>query len=388
MTNNGMVNECELKNDTQIDEKRRGMVCRDFMRNSCWRGSACKFQHPESPRKIFAFCHDFQNGDCRRSNSCRFIHSSTEDEKYYKRTGELPPHLLQRPETQQSPPRLEPEPSPPLEHSSPTPAPPLCNLKHVTEYKRLVPPSPPMLHVPIDSEDLFPTRRRMLFEFEPEAKRRRGILEEGDILLRANGYVTRPTHEHIRPYMLMEEENMLLRAKISELKKRVDDLQATNEFLLEQNAQLRINDKTSTAGLTTVTVPAVTITNTVPGAGQMQQAPTPQQMVNAAIRTVTASVATVPVSIATVTPVSIAAVSMAPVQPTTMTMPPIVTMAQQPPPPAPGAPVEVPHQATVQSIGEPISLQMPISAAPPPAPLVTYPIMSRPPLIQPTDLRH
>ncbi|XP_022193195.1 zinc finger CCCH domain-containing protein 10 isoform X2 [Nilaparvata lugens] len=386
MTNNGMVNECDLKNDSQTDEKRRGMVCRDFLRNSCWRGSGCKFQHPESPRQVIAFCHDFQNGDCRRTNSCRFIHSSVEDEMYYKHTGELPPHLLQRAEVQQlnsqSPSREEQTPPapPPQEQQQQLSPVAVCNLKHLTEYKRLVATSPPPIHhlqpPPLDTEDLFPARRRMIFDYEPETKRRRGILEEGDIVLRANGYMARPSHEHIRPYMMMEEENMLLRAKISELKKRVDDLQATNEFLLEQNAQLRISDKTSTAGLTTVTVPAVTITNTVPGAGQMQQAPTPQQMVNAAIRTVTASVATVPVSIATVTPVSIAAVSMAPVQPT---MAPIVTMAS-------AAPVDVSHQASVAvGVGEPISLQLPISTAPPP----TYPILSRPPqLLQPTDLRH
>ena len=87
--------------------------------------------------------------------------------------------------------------------------------------------------------------------------------------------------------LFLDEENAMLRKKIEELKKQVSDLTATNEFLLDQNAQLRMGGK-RTANVTAVTVPAVTITNT--GAPTMQvqritaqiqpaQAPTPQQMV-------------------------------------------------------------------------------------------------------------
>ncbi|KAJ8911530.1 hypothetical protein NQ315_005900 [Exocentrus adspersus] len=64
---------------------------------------------------------------------------------------------------------------------------------------------------------------------------------------------------------------------------QVSDLTATNEFLLDQNATLRVSGKRNG----TVNVPAVSITNTN----------TPPQQVN---RTVIASVATVPVSLATV----------------------------------------------------------------------------------------
>ena len=38
-----------------------------------------------------------------------------------------------------------------------------------------------------------------------------------------------------------QEENGMLRQRVLELEKRVNDLTATNEFLLEQNAQLRLN---------------------------------------------------------------------------------------------------------------------------------------------------
>ena len=82
--------------------------------------------------------------------------------------------------------------------------------------------------------------------------------------------------------LFLDEENTMLHKKIEELKKQVSDLTASNEFLLDQNAQLRMGDKR------TANVTAVTITST--GAPTMQvqpitaqiqpaQAPTPQQMV-------------------------------------------------------------------------------------------------------------
>lgn len=80
---------------------------------------------------------------------------------------------------------------------------------------------------------------------------------------------------------MLEEENTMLHKEIAQLKRQVSDLTATNEFLLDQNANLRVSSKRNEA----VTVPAVITTNTN----------TPQ-----VIRTVTASVATVPVSLATV----------------------------------------------------------------------------------------
>jgi hypothetical protein len=41
-------------------------------------------------------------------------------------------------------------------------------------------------------------------------------------------------------YLFAQEENGLLRQRVLELEKKVSDLTATNEFLLDQNAQLRI----------------------------------------------------------------------------------------------------------------------------------------------------
>lgn len=149
----------------------------------------------------------------------------------------------------------------------------------------------------------------------------------------------------------------MLRQRLSELTKKNSDLQATNEFLLEQNARLRIGEKT-TPSLTAVTVPAVTITNT----GTLPQGQVNMQQPQV-LRTVAASVATVPVSLAAVaaTPVSLAAVSVAPMQ-----IPPVGTMAH--------TPDGTTLTATIQQENPPQ--------------LVSYPILNRPTIIQSTLPHH
>ena len=56
----------------------------------------------------------------------------------------------------------------------------------------------------------------------------------------------------------VQEENHQLRTQLSELEKRVSDLTATNEFLLDQNAQLRLGVKPA---------PAASVSNVVPVSG-------------------------------------------------------------------------------------------------------------------------
>lgn len=64
---------------------------------------------------------------------------------------------------------------------------------------------------------------------------------------------------------MLQEENMLLRKKVEDLKKQVTELMATNEFLLDQNAHYRIQGKysSSATNLTTVSLPAVSIASSV-----------------------------------------------------------------------------------------------------------------------------
>ncbi|XP_021937074.1 zinc finger CCCH domain-containing protein 10-like isoform X2 [Zootermopsis nevadensis] len=424
-------------------------VCRDFLRKVCRRGKRCKFLHPNEKEEDvgtkfeYVFCHDYQNLKCSRT-LCRFVHCTREEEEYYRATGELPRHVLETTVRK----GIAPDVSRPGEV-------PVCKdflkgecrrggkcrFRHlsVREYEmELTYGTRNPSHTAATTNGTGSvSRRRDRFEFEdtrfdcfispgsavvgldrefgsPEVKRRHypspDIQQSNQLLLPRESYQTPHNHYYTAPMLphveartlLMDDENSILRKKIEELKKQVSDLTATNEFLLDQNAQLRMGGK-RTANVTAVTVPAVTITNT--GAPTMQvqpitaqiqpaQAPTPQQMVNAAVaagtlRTVTASVATVPVSIAAVAgaPVSIATVSMAPVQ----IPPPVVTMAQQtlavegPQPQQPGAPPQQGQQQNPQQ--GPQSLPLSISGAT--APLVSYPIMTQDlrPVLQ-TSLSH
>ncbi|KAJ7999236.1 hypothetical protein DPEC_G00213350 [Dallia pectoralis] len=57
-------------------------------------------------------------------------------------------------------------------------------------------------------------------------------------------------------YRFLEEENMLLRRRVEELKKQVSNLMATNEVLLEQNAQFRSQTKVSVMTLSSTPAPS------------------------------------------------------------------------------------------------------------------------------------
>ncbi|KAK0083129.1 hypothetical protein PV325_009299 [Microctonus aethiopoides] len=392
-------------------------VCRDFLRNVCHRGKRCKYLHERSndnPIEEYTFCHDFQNGMCNWPG-CRFLHCTENEEKHFRATGELPSHIVNR-----------------MKNNLDKSEYPLCKdfikgscqrinckfrhyKKEESQHNIINSPlmNPSRSQHNIDNISNNDTRRyveedrNFHWQLEdhhhslvvnngfnaslypgdhtgpPEPKRR--IVSAGETIVHfetsplvgqhtaqppvTSGYYYPVIARNDTRAIILDDENSLLRKKIEELKKQVNDLTATNEFLLDQNAQLRMSGKRTT-NVTAVTVPAVTITNTVPPS----QAPTPQQMVNAAVaagtlRTVTASVATVPVSIATVAPVSIAAVSMAPVS----IPPPIVTMAQQ----TITMSGSGPQPANQQPQNSQQSANLPLSISGPTAPLVSYPIMTQ-----------
>ncbi|BET00030.1 ZnF_C3H1 [Nesidiocoris tenuis] len=286
-------------------------ICRDFMRNQCARGDSCKYYHPEK----LVFCLDYQHGRCTRS-SCAFLHCTKDDVDFYEQTGQLPSSAC------------APAPNRSSTVVTITKEAPICKDFLHGECERAI------------CKYRHPASSSPSSAVEPLMKRRRIDLDA----------IFGPGGTGGQVHWTLEDENAYLRKAVADLRKRVDSLQATNEFLLEQNAQMRLSDKAQ--GLTAVTVPAaVTITN-----GQIQ----PQ--VSGAIRTVTASVATVPVSIAAVaagTPVSIATVSMSPVMPA-----PSVTMA-------------TPHQGTTENAPALLSTTA--------GQLVSYPIVARPVI---TNLTH
>ena len=183
----------------------KDLICRDYQRGVCTRGSKCKFKHPDGMGTELTnspmICRDFQNGKCNRS-TCKYLHLSNNEEKVYLRTGQMPPR------------RGAPD---PLMHfrGEPTragPSDPVC--KDFLNRKCSRGQGCRYRHVLEDEGGDFSS-----YDAHPNKRRRESY--EGQSF-----------------YYLMDE-NEALRRKVSELQKQVADLKATNEVLLEQNARYR-----------------------------------------------------------------------------------------------------------------------------------------------------
>ncbi|KAJ1524876.1 hypothetical protein ONE63_009741 [Megalurothrips usitatus] len=375
-------------------------------------------------------CKDYLKGECRRGVQCKFRHlTKREFERELGYCSQSPPHqpvnemqppmqtqLHPQPQIQQPPLQQQAPLQPQLQHQHPSIA--MVQFSHGAQltdgsqdqkrfhYTTTITNQPaPATNIPHPNHRHHPyTRPPNVPETSTETH-----VPPGMVVLHTHApppqasqpsppyglhpaVPTAPHHRLLTPAearsLMLEEENVVLRRRLEELKKQVSDLTVTNEFLLDQNAQLRIGSKRTTTSLAALTVPAVTITNAgppLPAQITSAQTPAPPQMMVATgtLRTVAASVATVPVSIAAVagTPVSIATVSMAPVS----MQPPIVTMAQQtigvsaPPTLTAGAPPPQGAQPPNAATACPQSLPLAITAGT----TVTYPI----PVLQ-TSLSH
>ncbi len=225
-------------------------VCRDFLRNVCRRGASCKYSHPErgnKQRMEYQFCHDYQNSECRRAN-CKYIHCSRAEQEYYKETGKLPPGLeeaVNRGLASGGSNDL-------LEGEIPVCRDYLkgeCNRGSRCKFR----------HLSRGDLEYEERARRMSSRFDPRydfardpyseyeydrMRRRPAPYDELD------AYGERPPRQTPldRDMRDLEDENVMLRRKIDDLRKQVSDLTATNEVLLEQNARLRAakNENAST----------------------------------------------------------------------------------------------------------------------------------------------
>ncbi|KAG5837956.1 hypothetical protein ANANG_G00218600 [Anguilla anguilla] len=271
-------------------------VCRDFLRNVCKRGKRCRFRHLDfsevpdlgAQKNEFVFCHDHQNKECTRPN-CRFVHGSKEDEDYYKQTGELPPRLRSRVAAGLG---LSPTELPYSRGEVPLCRDFLkgecqrgnkCKFRHVQKDRDYDPgrslgsyrdqgvsvggvgvggweAASPWGRLGPGASTEAPARRttrgsRGAYEGGPleapmdpaalQLKRRRmdGMrLADGGGAPYDLGMQAAPVPRPV-DYRLLEEENALLRKRVDELKKQVSNLIATNEVLLEQNAQFRSQAK-------------------------------------------------------------------------------------------------------------------------------------------------
>ncbi len=178
-------------------------------------------------------------------------------------------------------------------------------------------------------------------------------------------------------YTMLQQENCLLKERVKELKKQVQDLTTANEFLLDRNAQLRLGVKATTAAAVVNAMPVSTAHHHphahAPGVVSMQP-PT--------ISIAAAPVCSLPAATITMAVEGGAAAAAAAGAPPPPTAAPVVAAPAAPPPP----PISLPVQ-------EPLpQLQEPQQAAQPPRPtaapaaagtvqlqetrLVSYPITS------------
>ena len=250
-------------------------ICRDFLRNVCKRGKRCKYRHPDTceakelgRRHEYTFCHDYQNTGCRRS-TCKFIHCTREEEEYYKQTGQLPVRLQQAAALGIG---AVPNELPLLKGEIPICKDFLkgdckrgarCKFRHLStheydyELRRTERRSRPLtLSDKYNYDDDFDRYT----DYENIAvKRRRTDFDDYS----TNGFDSQYRDiPRTTDYRLLEDENIMLRRKMEELKKQVSDLTATNEVLLEQNARYRANKLNSVQTVQTVTTagpPIVTV---------------------------------------------------------------------------------------------------------------------------------
>ena len=267
------------------DKADHEVICRDYLRNVCTRGKRCKFRHPgineakELGRKMeYTFCHDYQNAGCRRHN-CKFIHCTREEEDYYKQSGQLPVRIQQAaalgigmlPNELQLPKGEVPICKDYLKGECKRAG--RCKYRHLTaaEYEYELRKNEKRAKGEVTMSDRYDTylpngldkiMEYDKYDYDISLKRKRLSFEDFETVVFANGYKKLSTPMTTTDFRLIEEENVLLRRKIEELKKQVSDLTATNEVLLEQNARYRAS---KTNGLTTLTLspPIVTVSQVV-----------------------------------------------------------------------------------------------------------------------------
>lgn len=243
-----------LESSTNATNGDKESICRDFMRNVCTRGKRCKYSHPESKGETnnaaallqdsIVFCHDFQNrNDCSRRHNCRFIHCRKEEEEEFKRSGYLPPHVRDQAINKGVAPDL-----PALYGARPICKDFLkgeCRRGRLCRFRHLSPRQYDMEMSGYEYESYHHQDYgydRM--GYEPALKRRRPDYGPPPLgYERPLGPPGLAQPHSMADLDMLQQENMLLKSRVEELKKQVQELTTTNNFLLEQNASLRLSVK-------------------------------------------------------------------------------------------------------------------------------------------------
>jgi len=228
-------------------------VCRDYMRNVCTRGKKCKYTHPEKEESSAAstllqdsivFCHDFQNrNDCSRRQHCRFIHCRKEEEEEFKRSGFLPPHIRDQAITKAKPYCKDFMKGNCNRGRN-------CKFRHISERESLRDYEMERSNYLKSSSSFYPDEyddyaRNDRYDMPPMKRRRPEYPDMGggghmggygDSVPHPRGG---PPSHSLADMDMLQQENMLLKSRVEELKKQVQELTTTNNFLLEQNAHYR-----------------------------------------------------------------------------------------------------------------------------------------------------
>eukprot|EP00116_Pleurobrachia_bachei_P008110 sb/3468372/ len=161
-------------------------LCPDFMKGVC-SAFQCPKNHPEAS---LLFCQGYQRDCCQLGQTCTYMHATVEEEQYYKDTGLIPLRFMNKPiriERGKGP-LINGQPSLfPSEGTAPTVA---------------VVPEQYTSPEPVSLPEVPPGKRKI-------------------------------------PYEELEIEKNMLAEKVRILEKKVEQLDATNELLLEKNAKLR-----------------------------------------------------------------------------------------------------------------------------------------------------
>lgn len=233
-------------------------ICRDFLRNVCKRGKFCKFKHPEKEeaealgKKELVFCHDFQNKECRRPN-CKFLHCTKQEEELFRSSGRLPDTVVENIRNRVNNPKI-PICKDYLKGECRRAG--RCKFRHMSAYEFQLEDNQNNNRIRRDRFDCH--NQHDDYGYEPPAKRRAYENSFSD-----NSFTGERRPMVSQHYRMLEEENAMLLHKIEELKKQVVDLTATNEFLLDQNAQLRVSKQTLVSPISQQLIPH-TLTPTIP----------------------------------------------------------------------------------------------------------------------------
>ncbi|XP_035232802.1 zinc finger CCCH domain-containing protein 10-like [Stegodyphus dumicola] len=263
MSEGNMLGETDKVSLNGDDNDSKESVCRDFLRNVCKRGKFCRFKHPEGDeaealgKKEIVFCHDFQNKECRRPN-CKFMHCTKQEEEIFRSTGRLPAAVL---ESKANKIRMQNAKIPICKDylKGECRRAGRCKFRHLSAFELQIESNNQnnnhLRRDRFDNSDQYDT----FIGYEPQAKRRayENSFSDGTFPL---GERRPMMSQH---YRMLEEENAMLLHKIEELKKQVVDLTATNEFLLDQNAQLRVSKQTLVSPISQQLIPH-TLTPTMP----------------------------------------------------------------------------------------------------------------------------